>query len=284
MKRNRNSLLSDGAFPLLFVVSFVCIVFMAGDPDRYISNILFLNAAFFIAIVTYFTSVTTGLILNIVFIFGYGSYTLYQSVVLGETVGGQSYFWLIITPVLTAVTWMITYANKQLQVENEQLKKLNASLATIDANTNLKTIRSFQKDATVFMALSTRYEIPLTLLVVTVRYWDELSRMVSEAQLTEMISDVSKLSENNIRMNDSLYMLNKENPTWGLLLFTDQDGAGVVVKRLKEKVASFNTDEFADKYKVELNLRVGAVQYDPDAIQTPLDFIAQAKQKQEYDV
>ncbi|WP_028543733.1 diguanylate cyclase domain-containing protein [Paenibacillus taiwanensis] len=284
MKRNQSSLVSDGAFLFWFVITFICVVFMVGDPNRYLVNIIFLNVAFLIAIVTYFTTVTTGLMMNIVFIFGFGTFTLYQTVVEGGVIGVHNYFWLVMTPIFTVTAWMMTLGNRRLQNENEQLKKKNTSLATMDETTDLKNARSFQKDATIFMALSTRYQIPLTLLVVKVKYWDELKRMVSEEQMSEMIYDLSKLSETSIRMNDSLYMLNADNPTWGLLLFTDRDGANVVIDRLKEKVAAFNTVEFAGKYKIELNLNIGAIEYQPDKVPTPLDFIVQARKQLEYDV
>lgn len=284
MKRYRNSLLSDVAFLLLFVICFIHIVFTAGEPDHYMINMILLNVSFLVAVITYFTNITVGLILNIVFIFGYGTYTIYQTVVVGEPLQSYHYYWLIMTPVLTAVIALLTFANRRLQQEAEQLQKRNASLATLDERTNLKNSRSFQSDATIFMALSNRYEIPLTLLVMTVKHWDEMSRMISEAQVTEMIYDISRMSETSIRMNDSLYMLNADHPTWGLLLFTDQDGAKVVVQRLKEKVESFNTIEFSNKYKLDMKLTVGAIQYNPDEIEEPLDFIAKARQKMEYDV
>jgi hypothetical protein len=133
------------------------------------------------------------------------------------------------------------------------------------------------------MALSKRYQIPLTLVVMTVKHWDELSRMVSEGQITDMVYDISRMSETSIRMNDSLYMLNADHPTWGLLLFTDEDGAKVVVQRLKEKVESFNNIEFSNKYKLDMKLTIGAIQYSEE-VETPLDFIAKARQKMEYDV
>lgn len=284
MQRYRNSLLSDTAFLLLFVVCFIHIVFTAGDPQHYLVNMILLNVSFLIAVITYFTSMTAGLILNIVFIFGYGTFTIYQTVVVGEPLQGYHYYWLIMTPALTAIISLLTSSNRRLQLEAERLQQRNASLATLDERTNLKNSRSFQSDATIFMALSKRYDIPLTLLVMTVKYWDELSRMISEAQFTDMIYDISRMSETSIRMNDSLYMLNADHPTWGLLLFTDQDGAKVVVQRLKEKVESFNTIEFSNKYKLDLKLTVGAIQYDAEEIQTPLDFIANARQKMEYDV
>ncbi|OAB43363.1 GGDEF domain-containing protein [Paenibacillus glacialis] len=284
MKRNQSNLVSDVAFLLLFVICFICIVFIAGKPDQYIQNIIFLNITFMIAIVTYFTSLTVGLILSIIFIFGSGTFTLYQSVVQGSTVGNDSYFWLILAPTITYVTWLLTRANKQLQDEKDQLQKSNISLATMDENTNLKNSLSFQRDATVFMALSTRYDIPLTLLVINVKYWDEIRRMTSEEDMTAALYDVSMLSQTSIRTNDSLYIFDKENPTWGMMLFTDRQGANIVIERLREKVINLNTGDNADKYKIELSLRVGSVEYHSEAISTPLDFIIEAKKELEYDV
>ncbi|REK76169.1 diguanylate cyclase domain-containing protein [Paenibacillus paeoniae] len=283
MRRFQSSMTSDAAFMLLFAACFVTVVFTARDPDLYLQNVIFFNVAFLIALITYFTSVTTGLILNILFIFGYGTFTLYQTVVVGGLIGSQNYFWLIMTPFFTVVTWMLTMSNRRLQAENEELQKNNSSLATVDANTSLKNTLSFKNDATIFMALSVRYEIPLTLLVIQVKYWDEIKRMISEDQLTEAIQDMSKLSQTSIRTNDALYMLNREHPTWGMLLFTDRPGAQMVIDRLKRRVDELNETE-SEKYKVSLNLKIGAIQYDRETIPTPLDFIAQAKKQLEYDV
>ncbi|UKS29733.1 GGDEF domain-containing protein [Paenibacillus sp. HWE-109] len=284
MKRSRSSVISDGAFLLLILACFVSIVFTAGNPNLYIQNIIFLNLAFLIAVVTYFTSVTTGLILNILFIFGYGTFTLYQTVVVGGLIGTQNYFWLIMTPLFTLATWLLTLGNRQLQQENEQLVKVNESLATVDARTSLKNTLSFQSDASVFMALSARYNIPLTLLVISVKYWDEIRRMIGEDQLLEAVHDLSKMSQISIRTNDSLYLLNKENPMWGMILFTDLPGAMIVIDRLRSRVDERNRDEYAQKYRVELILKMGAVAYDAEQISNPLEFIALAKKQVEYDV
>lgn len=283
MRRN-TSLLSDGGFLLLFIACFVCIVFTARDPNLYLHNIIFLNVAFLIAIVTYFTTITTGLILNIAFVFGYGTFTIYQTVVQGGVVTSQSYFWLIMTPVFTAITWMFTLASKQLQEENEALQKKNASLATMDEGTNLKNMLSFQKDTTVFMALSDRYKIPLTLLVLNVKYWNELRRMIGEEQLNAAVYNITTISQTSIRANDSLYMLSQENPTWGLLLFTDRDGADIVMNRLRSRLAEINESERSNSNRFELNLKMGAYEYNREETPTPLEWITRARKELEYDV
>ncbi|EGL15603.1 MULTISPECIES: diguanylate cyclase [Paenibacillus] len=284
MKVNRSSLLSDIAFLALLVLCNVCVAFTAGDPNRYVENLIFLNLAFFFVVVTYFTTVTAGLILNIVFIFGYGTYILYETVTRGETIGISTYFWLIMTPVLTVVIWLFTTATRQLQAENDDLQKQKARLATLDERTDLKNSIAFRKDASVFAGISTRYNIPLTLLVIKVKYWNEIRPLIGDEQLAEAIIDVSKISQASIRTNDALYLLDKEDATWGLLLFTDRDGVKVVMERIKQSLEEFNTRDFAQKYKVDLSLKMGAVQYQAETIDSPIDFIVQAKKQLEYDV
>lgn len=284
VRRNRSSLISDAAFLFFLVLVYVCIVFIAGSPDHYVQNIIILNVAFILAVVTYFTSVTAGLVLNLAFIFGYGFFVFYQTVSQGETIGLSTYFWLLMTPVLTVVVWFFTMGNRQLQEENENLKKRTSNLATVDENTDLRNSVAFQKDASLFTGISTRYKIPLTLLVVKVKYWNEIRRLIPEEQLAEAIYDVSQLSQSSIRTNDALYLLDKEDATWGLLLFTDRDGAKIVIERIKLKLQELNNDGFMSKYKVNLGLKIGAVEYQADQIENPLDFIVQAKKQLEYDV
>lgn len=284
MRRNAGSLLSDISFLLLLMLCFVCIVFIAGDTGHYIANIVMLNVVFLLAVVTYFTSATTGLVLNVLFIFGYGTYTLYEIVVKSVPVSGGSYFWLIAAPAMTVVTWLLTQSNRQLQSENAGLRAKNASLVTVDENTKLRNMRSFQADSTVFMAISNRYAIPVTLLVLQVKYWDDLKRIVGEPELNAIISDVTRINESSIRANDSLYMLNPSSPMWGVLLLTDRAGTEAVVKRLRDKIDSINREADEDKYKVRLALTVGAAEYKAEEHPSPLEWIALAKRQMEYDV
>ncbi len=284
MKRNGGGLLADGGFVSFILFCFVGILFVTSEPDHYLFNILMLNVAFMIGILVYFTNVTTGLVLNIVFIFAYGTFTLYRTMAIGDAVSAQTYFWLLMSPFCTGAIWMMTSGMKRLQAEAESLKETNERLATMDRNTNLRTILSFQKDATVYMALSTRYGIPLTLLVMQVRYWRDVRRIIDGDGITDALIRLSELGESSIRSNDSLYMLDKENATWGMLLFTDLEGSKVVASRLRANLEQFNEREGEGGFRVEFQLRIGACQYDPETVASPLDFIDKARKQLEYDV
>ncbi|WP_151733546.1 diguanylate cyclase domain-containing protein [Paenibacillus tengchongensis] len=283
MKRNRG-LAVDLGFLAFLVLVFICTLFIGGMPGDYLQNIIILTIAFLLALVTYFTTVTAGLTLNLAFIFIYGFYIVYRTVTLGETIGLHTYFWLIMTPLLTVALWFFTTGSRELQAENEKLRKRMSSLAAVDENTDLRNSAAFQKDAQLFAGISVRYGIPLTLLVIKVKYWNEIRRLIPEEQLSEAVYDVSQLSQSSIRTNDALYLLDQEDATWGLLLFTDGEGAKVVIERIKFRLQQLNETEFSGKYKVNLALKIGAVEYAADTIESPLHFIVQAKKQLEYDV
>lgn len=284
MNRRTGGLLSDLGLLFFIILCFVGVLFVSGDPNHYMERILLLNIALLIAIVTYFTSMTFGLVLNIVFIFGYGTYTLYQAIVIGETVGMDTYFWMLMVPLYTVAVWMLSLGMKRLQTENNALRDSNARFATMDRNTNLRNAMLFQKDATVYMALSTRYNIPLTLLVMQVKYWNEVRRMVSDDQMSMALFELSQLSEKSIRSNDSIYMLDNEKATWGLLLFTDKDGAKIVMDRLRDNARQMGGLERTGGYQVDMQLRIGGCQYDAESVKSPLDWIEKARKRLEYDV
>lgn len=283
MKRFKSSLLSDVAFILFLVMNFIIVSFIARDSDAYLVNIIFFNIALLFAVIAYFTTLLTVLVLNAVFVFCLGTYTLFNTIIAGDVVQTYHYFWLVVTPIYCVLTWLMIFTQRKLQNENEQLQLQQESLAAMDAGTRLKNIISYQEDAQVFMALSVRYQIPLTLFIIQVKYWNEIKRMVNHVQLTEIVQELSKLGQNSIRANDVLYMIDPDYPTWGLLLLTDRQGAQTVIERLKNRVDDWNRNEEGE-INVRLQLRIGALEYEMETILTPLDFIAQAKKQLEYDV
>ncbi|EUJ31263.1 hypothetical protein MFLO_09452 [Listeria floridensis FSL S10-1187] len=284
MKKNRENLITDIGFLLFILLSFICIAFVASNPDTYLDHLIFLTLALLIAVITYFTNLTLGLVLNVVFIFGYASFILFTSLMKGVEYSASAYFWLIMTPLLTLAVFLFTRNTTQLQSENARIRNQNEYLGTIDQDTLLKNIVSFQNDEAIFASISTRYDLPLSLLIVKVRHWKELRRFQSSEEMRIAMQDISSLLESSIRTSDVLYLLDKEEATWGLLLLTDDPGSKLVMNRIKERVAEANNNEFATKYRVRIELRIGAKVFDPKTIQTPFDFIEQAEKELEYDV
>lgn len=121
-------ILHESAFILMFMSCAVCILYAVADPQLYMLNMIMLNIVFLIAIVTYFSTLTTGLILNILFIFVCCVYTWHDVWYNGDLNIMQNSFWMIMAPVLTGVIWMLKNANRKLKEENQRLVKLKGSI------------------------------------------------------------------------------------------------------------------------------------------------------------
>ncbi|EJT8158709.1 GGDEF domain-containing protein [Listeria monocytogenes] len=284
MKKITNNLFADIGFLFFILLSFITIGFMINTPDEYLRNIILLNITFLLVIITYFTNLTLGLILNVLYIFIYATYIIYEIVANQIAYGFGSYFWLIITPLFTVASAMFTRNTSRLQEENTKIKQQNLYLGTIDQETLLKNIVSFQNDERIFSSISRRYDLPLSLMVIKVRHWRELKRFQSEDEMRLALQDISAILETCIRTSDVLYLLDKSDATWGLLLLTDEPGGKLVADRIKSRIAEANTEEFAAKYRVKLELRIGTSQFDSEKVKTPLDFIELATKELEYDV
>ncbi|EAH0638614.1 GGDEF domain-containing protein [Listeria monocytogenes] len=284
MKKITNNLFADIAFLFFILLCFITIGFMINTPDEYLRNIILLNITFLLVIITYFTNLTLGLILNVLYIFIYATYIIYEIVANQIAYGFGSYFWLIITPLFTVASAMFTRNTSRLQEENTKIKQQNLYLGTIDQETLLKNIVSFQNDERIFSSISRRYDLPLSLMVIKVRHWRELKRFQSEDEMRLALQDISAILETCIRTSDVLYLLDKDDATWGLLLLTDEPGGKLVADRIKSRIAEANTEEFAAKYRVKLELRIGTSQFDSEKVKTPLDFIDLATKELEYDV
>ncbi|EJK6532707.1 GGDEF domain-containing protein, partial [Listeria monocytogenes] len=72
---------------------------------------------------------------------------------------------------------------------------------------------------------------------IKVRHWRELKRFQSEDEMRLALQDISAILETCIRTSDVLYLLDKEDATWGLLLLTDEPGGKLVADRIKSRIA-----------------------------------------------
>lgn len=143
LSESAGGILSDSGFLLFIILCFAGILFVSGQQTHIMQHIILLNIAFMIAILAYFIHVTAGLILNILFLFGYGTYTLYQTLAIGDAVAPGAYFWLLMTPLYTAAVWLFSLGLKRLQADNDALREANGRLATIDQGTNLRNALIF---------------------------------------------------------------------------------------------------------------------------------------------
>lgn len=120
-ENKRNNLAADISYIALLLLLFVCIVYIAGFAEHVTYSIVVLCMIFAVMIITHFTSLTLGLIFNITAIFGAATFIIYHIWSRGTAVSSEIYFWMIMSPVLTAVSYAVFYNMGELEAENERL-------------------------------------------------------------------------------------------------------------------------------------------------------------------
>lgn len=277
------SLAADVAFVFLLLLLFVCMLFVSLNPDYFLFNGVALLIAFMVMIVTYFTSITSGLIINIVLIFAFASYLLFGVLAKNTPIYSGSYFWIIMSPLLTTVTGIIFRDTKIVEKNYRELKRHMNEFAGIDEQTNLKNKQSYLVEVTTFRGIARRYNLRLLLIVCEFRYAHELKNLLGKDSLEKLAVEISHTSENTFRKEDVPYLLSSEPYRWGMLMLTQPNSEQVIKNRMREKFESVDMVSIAGKHSFRLEMRIGAA-YDSEEIETPFQLLEEAIDQMQYDV
>ncbi|KNZ42949.1 diguanylate cyclase domain-containing protein [Acetobacterium bakii] len=285
--KNKEQVISDLGVVFFLVLTFITIVFTAGDSNNYFLNLVMLNITFLVIIVTYFTNLTLGLVINGVLIFAYISYTIFLTLGVGEPVEAKSYFWIVALPLFTFVVSLMTQGNLGLQKQVRELEAENESLATVDPDTGLRNLRTFTSDAKIFIGMAKRGQIELSLMMIKFRHYKEIKRILGEDRLPLFMRKMTEVMIRSMRVEDTVYLIDKEDITFGVFLITDTAGSEIVETRIKDQLQVEDFYSITAPYDVEIDLKIGVFHCDKcekGEMVSPLEFIEKARKEMEYDV
>jgi len=143
MKRLRKNLQTDLSFILLVVLIFVYFIFLIYQKEYLMDNFLIAAVVFIIVLITYFTNLTTGLIINTTLILAYITYVIIQSITKGIVVRPYVYFWIVMSPAMTTALSLFTMTTAGLQKQVADLSAKLVTISTLSEDTKLKNLRAF---------------------------------------------------------------------------------------------------------------------------------------------
>lgn len=281
MKKSRYGMDGDFAYLALLLLLLICLIFTETSAEQWGINVAMFCAASVAFLVTYFFSITAGLIFDLILLFAYISYVLYGVVASGRVIDVNLYFWVIWIPCATIAIYFFTRGMNRLQRENTELKRMVEEYALYDEDTGLENLYSFENECGIYMRIAERYKMSLVLLVWELRYENEISRLLGKQKFAEQIQMISEVAKKTLRKEDSLFLLQSAPYLWGTIMFTNAGGEGIVEDRLKKKLEEERQAGGASH--IQLDLRFGSASYEDENI-TPLDFLETAKKRLSYDV
>lgn len=257
MKSKKSSLTVDAAFMGLLLLIFLCVIFITSYSQRDAAGIFAMSLVFALMIITHFTSVTLGLILNIILIFIAVTIMIYLSFGTGFDVGGEVYFWMVISPVMTVVSHLIFRGTRQIEEENDTLKLYARKFILVDAFTGLKNGQAYQMEMPIYQRLSNRYELELLLMVWEFRYESDLKRMVGAGSVKESVRLISEQMQGMLRKEDVIYLLGEAPYRWGTMMLTRPGAEDILMERIKKKFDSMDLSDILGKNAPRLEMRIG---------------------------
>ncbi|MGP4117282.1 GGDEF domain-containing protein [Levilactobacillus zymae] len=283
-KNTRESWLTD-IYLIAFLgwISVLAIGMAATRPHYLLLNAIFLGVTICLILITYFWGLITGLLSNLAFIFAQLLTVIYENQIRANLVPWALVYWLFIPLLLSLTFYGMTAHSRRLQAQNAKLQSDLVERGAFDEDTNLRTTVSYIEDTAVFTETNRRFDLPVTTMIVRIRYFQEMRNMLSDAHLRALLQLVSQTIKGAMRTNDITYLLDRSNPTWAVLLFTDAGGAGIAANRIKGNFAkALSNDE--DLSSLDVRLVVGVASWDSSKMQSPYDLMNAGIKETEYDV
>ncbi|GAY73445.1 GGDEF domain-containing protein [Lentilactobacillus kosonis] len=278
----RNNLLSD-IYLLAFLALMGLTALLMSFTGNIIINTIYMGLTILSIVITYFYGIYAGFVENLVFIFIQIISMLYLNGVDHEHLPVELAFWLIMPILLSGCVYQMTTKQREIQTSNNNLRKAIAEQGAFDTETNLRTTIAYVQDANVFIETNRRFNLPVSTIIIRIRYYEELKRMMSAEQQKFLLEITSNVITRSTRENDVTYYLNNELPTWGILVYTDANGAKIAAERIKENFKK-NLAGNEQLNGLNISLAIGISMWNADEMNSPYDLIDGGVKEIEYDV
>jgi GGDEF domain-containing protein len=249
--------------------------------DNSFEDYLMLEIVMMIALVSYYTNITLALVVTLVTDFAYMSYKLYFNFTSNINIEFNTYCWIVLLPITALLVSLVARNITMLQKENESLIDENTKLVMIDEDTNIKNERALLLELPIYMKMSIRHKVPVTLFIVRIKFAEKLRSILGKEQYKALLIQSSEVFEKSLREEDIKYSIDYR--TFGFLTITDMNGAKVVKERFKENVSNFDFSKESFYKNVRVDIQIGSYTFD-NSINDPLEFIKLAEKEVEYDI
>ncbi|MCR4924201.1 MAG: diguanylate cyclase [Lachnospiraceae bacterium] len=260
------------------------LVLSVSDTALFNENLVMTISIFVIALIAALHFVTVAIILAALATVAYLGTKIFLIISQGGTLDPISFLWVVI-PGLT-VFGSALYVNglNKLRMENSLLKRQVEELVMIDPLTNLYNLRSMFMDMQTQVSFAERNNQPISLMVIKLRYNEELKQVLKHNQYEQVLIKVSKIVVDTVRLEDRVYAIDDKG-TLAIILTTDKKGCISVYDRIERNISK--PEAFADvaSKPVRVEIQMGFLQYKKEEFQRDARlFLSKVEEEADFDI
>lgn len=283
-KKDYNYLIEDsGILIFLATIFFSALIVCNSEKEFLLENNIMMLIMFLSIACTAFLNLTVGIIISASSILAFTAYKLFNMYAYGAKVTIHSYAWLILPLISVVAIALFKKGSERVAIENSILRKQVEELVMIDPLTGLYNINSFYHDVLVQIQYTKRNNIPFTLMIVKLRYEQELKHVLSTAKYELLLKKLAEIIEDVLRLEDKIYSLD-ENGEFGAIVTCDSEGAAIVKNRLRASIDKKEAFEGIASKSIRVSVQIAFIQYNMDMENDIMGYKERVESELQYDV
>lgn len=165
------------------------------------------------------------------------------------------HLWILAPLALAAGAALFDAGSSRLLRENAMLRQQVEESVLIDVMTGLMNLRALYREFPMMISLCARLKQPLSLMIVSLRYAQEMRSFLTERQYAMLRQRLAELVSGTMRLEDRLYAID-ENGTIALLLIADDEGCKAAMRRLRQVISATKAFHGVADEELKVSLRI----------------------------
>lgn len=273
-----------GIFLLLGSILASVLVIVNGDQSLKLEGVIMLLGIFIAIMFAAFKMSSIAIIVAGFEVLAYSAYKLFMLYAFEKDILWISYAWIVLPLVAVAAMSMFLTGSHSTEIENDILKEQVEELVMVNALTGLYNLRSLYNDLTRQMAYTERNGLPLSLMIVKLRYEQELKKILSRTHYETMIQKLAEMITDAVRIEDRVYSIDN-NGSVAVLLTCDKQGTEFVINRIKARITDKDAFAGITDEAVKVEVKIATVQYNKEEYGNDvISFKQKVENELQYDV
>lgn len=193
----------------------------------------------------------------------YTAYRLYLFLSYDTEIPMLSFVWIFLPLVTVAVMYLFVSGNHRLELENDILREQVEELVMVNPLTKLYNLRSLYYDLNVQVSYAERNKMPLSLMVIVLKYEAELASILSRQNYERVIQRLAQIVVDTVRVEDKTYSIDQKG-SLAIIMTSDKTGSDIAMRRLKSRISEKDAFSGITDAAIKIDVKIASMEYDKE--------------------
>lgn len=214
----------------------------------------------------------------------YTAYRLYLFLSYDTEIPTQSFVWIFLPIVSVAVMYLFVSGNRRLELENDILREQVEELVMVNPLTKLYNLRSLYYDLFIQVSYAERNKLPLSLMVIVLKYEAELASILSRQNYEKMVQRLAQIVSDTVRVEDKTYSTDNKG-SLAIIMTCDKEGSNIAINRLRSRISEPDAFLGIAENAIKIEVKIASMEYNKEEFgDNMMSFKQRVENELQYDV